>query len=219
MGYIPGNSWLHEKSPGFKFALALALLLFGVAGSLKILLGQCVLLVAVAWVFLRTLHPLALGLRSIRWLLLVAVVFPPWLIPGTPVEIMGTVLPAITQQGIHQGILAGLKLSYILLLSILFISTTQPQTIIDSFRKYRAQSGSNTNVWTEFALIAILAFQAIPVLLLSADDTMANLNKTLRESPRTWREKISLSLETAQDFILKAFQNPDRYNLSLDNKE
>ena len=172
-GYCPGNSVLHAAGSGSKILLALACIFITSIGSGLVLLFMfflCHLGMLVSGIFILDAWK---HLAALKFLLLVLGVTPLFMTPGVSLYLFSEFSLPITKEGLNCSVFAVSKLLCMVWISMIFVKTTSPQTLMELF-----STGSGicffvkSKVLKEFMLVGIVSFQILPFLLAEAEEKM-----------------------------------------------
>ena len=173
MGYHPGDSILHLTGTRSKILIALVCIFAtGTGGglSLMFMFFLCHLGMLVSGIFILDAWK---HLAALKFLLLVLGVTPLFMTPGVSLYLFSEFSLPITKEGLNCSVFAVSKLVCMVWVSMIFVKTTSPQTLMELF-----STGSGicffvkSKVLKEFMLVGIVSFQILPFLLAEAEEKM-----------------------------------------------
>lgn len=166
--FLPGNTALHRGDARAKLvaALLIGISLFLVRGWLGLALLACGLAAGfgVARVPPRYLWR---GIRPLALLLLVTFVIQALSLPGEPLVRLGPF--AVTKEGMEEGAFVTIRLSLLLLISVLLTVTTAPVALTDGLESLLRPLAWFRIPTYEIALMMTIALRFIPTLVRELD--------------------------------------------------
>ncbi|MBI4390124.1 MAG: hypothetical protein HY580_08080, partial [Nitrospinae bacterium] len=109
------------------------------------------------------------------WFLLVIGTFPVLFTPGIPLDSLAFFPIAVTREGVEQGGYALSRFILMFLISYLLLRVTSPGSLIEAAEKRTAGPGSPPG--KEYLIVAVLAFQLVPLLFAEAEALAASRAK------------------------------------------
>lgn len=173
--YSPGDSPLHRLPVGAKLTLALLMFAGAALGgwrTLSVLTLVCFYGLVVAGLSLA--ESLA-NLRKLFWFLLIIGTFPVLFTPGIPLDSLAFFPITVTREGIEQGGYALFRFLLMFLISYLLLRVTSPGSLIEAAEKRIAGPGRLPG--REYFIVAVLAFQLVPLLFAEAEALAASRAK------------------------------------------
>jgi len=166
--YLPGDSYVHRLDPRAK--MILTILLMVAAFLIKNWVGNLLMVLLLAAAIGVARVPLRLifrGLRTLLWLVLLTFILHLFFTPGETLLFLGPF--AVSREGLTQGILIGLRLTYVLVLTSVLTLTTSPISLADGLEHLLNPLKAIKVPVHELAMMMSIALRFIPTLAEEAD--------------------------------------------------
>ena len=168
--YLPADSPIHQLDPRTKLCSAIVLMI-GLMWVQHLSVFPLILVSLAGLIRLSCLppHMILNNLRAFRWLLLITFIAHACFTPGQSLAIAGYTLPALTQEGLTQGLIFTLRLMTIMLIAAILMLTTAPLDISDGLESLLKPFQRFGLPAHELAMMMVIALRFIPTLIEEAD--------------------------------------------------
>ncbi len=211
--YLPGNTFLHVLDVRVKLAALVMLSLTCIRADLteSLMMTLCLLFL------FRAIHlsfrSISRELRYFIVLLLIVFLARAFFTPGRP--LIGIWSLTMTHQGVSDGILIAWRLFLIIMLSLLFVSSTRPSDIKVAVERLLAIFPfiSRKKVAVKVAVMMSLILRFIPEIVNQAKET---LDAQKARGIENRKNPVYRLIKFAVPLIRRTFENADRLALAME---
>ena len=209
-GYVAGDTFLHRRKPEGKIITALLLLIGAGLGGGVTLVVIAVLSMLGARVAKVPFKDIFHVLRRMIWFFLAIAIFPVLFTPGFYVDLPSWFPINISREGVSLGLESALRLTNIVLLSLLLTRTTSPDDWQSGLKRLMGPMSKRFPSISDMLAVAVLAIKFLPMIFLETEEHFQHLRKNKVQGERGYR-KIGSVLHSVLQFTADILSNTDRW--------